>query len=103
MEDCQINDSCVPTLKLLGDFWTLRIIDALSPGEQRYCELQRAVGGLNPVTLTTRLKKLETAQLIGRLEESKAEVKYHLTPLGREALPVITAMNNFSAKAGELN
>jgi DNA-binding HxlR family transcriptional regulator len=103
MDDLKTKDGCVPTLKLLGDFWTLRIIDALSLGEQRYCELQRAVGGLNPVTLTTRLKKLESAQLIGRLEESRAEVKYHLTPLGREAMPVITAMNNFSAKAGELS
>lgn len=96
--------TCVPTLKLLGDYWTLRIIDALEPGELRFCEVQRMVSNLNPVTLTDRLKKLEDAKLINRHEETvdKISVSYSLTQLGREALPVLNAINDFSSKAKQL-
>lgn len=92
---------CVPSLKLLADYWTLRIIDALQKGEVRYCELQRQVDNVNPVTLTDRLKKLEDARLINRSEEtlSKVSVTYSLTHLGREILPIIKAVNRFSEKA----
>jgi DNA-binding HxlR family transcriptional regulator len=91
---------CVISLKLLGDFWTLRIIDALSGGEVRYCELQRRIGNVNPVTLTSRLKKLEDARLINRTEEpiNKVAVSYSLTELGHAALPVLSAVNHFSDK-----
>jgi DNA-binding HxlR family transcriptional regulator len=92
---------CEPSLRLLGDYWTLRIIDALQTGELRFCELQRSLGNLNPVTLTNRLKKLEDAQLINRTEDTpdKVSVTYSLTTLGTEVLPVIDAVNVFSVKA----
>lgn len=93
------NDTCVPSLKLLGDFWTLRIIDALSDGEMHFCALQRAAGDVNPVTLTNRLKKLEEAHIIERNEESRTDVTYQLTKLGGEILPVLTAINRFAEKA----
>jgi DNA-binding HxlR family transcriptional regulator len=91
-------EPCIASRKLLADFWTLSIIDALSHGELRYCELQRAVGGINPVTLATRLKKLEGARLIRRHESTvdKISVSYSLSPLGRDALPVLGAINQFS-------
>jgi DNA-binding HxlR family transcriptional regulator len=94
-------DSSASCLKLLGDYWTLRILDALSDGEMRYCELQRRIDNLNPVTLTGRLKKLEEARLINRYEdlEDKVAVVYALTGLGSQTLPVIDAITNFSAKA----
>ncbi len=96
--------TCPTTLKLLGDYWTLRIIDALSGGETRYCELQRRLDNLNPVTLTARLKKLEQAQLVGRREETcdRVSVAYSLTTLGKQALPVIKAMTDFSQRAKQL-
>lgn len=93
------NKTCIPSLKLLGDFWTLRIIDVLSEGQLHYCELQRRVDNLNPVTFTTRLKKLEEAKLVQRKKESKTDVSYRLSKLGTEILPVLYAINKFSAKA----
>lgn len=92
---------CVTSLKLLGDFWTLRIIGALGDGEVRYCELQRRIGNVNPVTLTSRLKKLEDARLVTRINEphNKVAVSYSLTELGHAALPVLNAVNRFSDKA----
>lgn len=94
-------ETCITSLKLLGDYWTLRIIDVLKDGEyRRYCEIQRLADNLNPVTLSNRLKKLENAKLIKRVEdtEDKVSVSYGLTQVGRQALPVIDAVNNFSLK-----
>ncbi len=95
------NKICVASLKLLGDYWTLRIIDALEPGPLRFCELQRAIDNLNPATLSGRLKKLEQANLISRRGEAtdNCAVVYLLSPLGRESLPVLEALNDFSSKA----
>ena len=93
------NSTCLPSLKLLGDFWTLRIIDALSEGDLRYCELQRRVDNLNPVTFTNRLRKLEAAGLIKRIEQPKAGVSYKLSSLGVDILPVLSAIDKFSSRA----
>lgn len=93
-------ETCVASLKLLGDFWTLRIIDALQYGGLRYCELQRHVDNLNPVTLTARLKKLEETGLVSRSEdlEDKISVSYSLTEIGTSALPILRELDKFSAK-----
>lgn len=92
------NQTCASTLKLLGDYWTLRIIDALQDGELRFCEVQRRVDNLNPVTLTDRLKKLEDAKLLVRKEDTldKVSVTYTLTSLGKKSLPIIDAINRFA-------
>ncbi len=95
---------CIPSVKLLGDYWSLRIIDVLSFGEQRFCSIQRELDNVNPATLTSRLKRLELARVIVRREETidKLSVSYRLTKLGREALPIIAALNRFSVKSGRL-
>lgn len=89
--------TCVSTLKLLGDYHVLRILDALQAGELRFCEVQRTVDNLNPVTLTDRLKKLEEAELISRTEDTvdKVAVTYSLTDRGSRTVPVLTAINDF--------
>jgi len=46
-------------LKILGDMWVLCIMHALEAGPMRFNELARAVPQANPVTLVSRLKKLE--------------------------------------------
>ena len=92
---------CVSTMKLLGDYWTSRIIDALGQKAERFCDLQRAVDNCNPVTLTDRLKKLEEARLIDRMPrpDDNSKVTYALSPLGQESLSVIEALNKFAAAA----
>lgn len=87
-------------LKLLGDFWTLRVVSALEAGEVRFCELQRLLDNVNPVTLTNRLKKLEEADLVRRTEESVdgCSVTYSLTRRGHQALPIVASINRFSKK-----
>lgn len=92
--------NCSKNLKLLGDYWTLRIIDALRSGEKRFCQLQRDVENPSPTTLTDRLKNLEVMHLISRSEEtqSKISVTYSLTNRGKEVLPIIDAINALSQK-----
>jgi len=87
-------------MKLMGDYWTLKVIDSLKHGELRFCELQRRLEGLNPVTLTNRLKKLERAMLVKRSEsaQDKISVSYTLTSLGKEALPIIQSLDQFAVK-----
>ena len=95
---------CLSSIKLLGDYHILRIIDALQDGDLRFCELQRRIDNLNPVTLTSRLKKLEEANLVDRTEdtEDKVSVSYSLTQIGHQALPVLEAVNTFSHNAKSL-
>jgi len=87
---------CLSSLKILGDYWTLRIIDELSRGPQRFCELERRLEGVNTATLTKRLKNMYDDGLVARSEVSRAEVTYALSGLGIEALPLVDAVNHFS-------
>lgn len=87
------------TLKVLGDFWVLRIISVLEANPQRFCELERSLKNSNPVTLTKKLKKLEESGFVARKSESvdKQSVNYLLTDKGRAVLPVVTEIKRFSA------
>ena len=91
------DQTCVSSLKLLGDFHILRIIDSLQDGPVRFCNIQRQLDNLNPVTLTDRLKKLEQAGIIDRQEDEENCVYYSLTGKGSAALPVLDAINTFSS------
>lgn len=98
----KLPSACCPkrALEIFGDVQTLSIIDALSIGEMRYCELQRAVGNMNPVTLARRLKKLEDEDIIERREETvdKLSVAYRLKAKGEHMLPVLRSIKDFAEK-----
>ena len=94
-----VSPTCEKSLRLLGDFWILRIIESLQDGKLRFCEIQRSVGNVNPATLTKKLHLLEQEALIEREEEKEhVAVRYGLTTLGKEALPVVFAIDAFSKK-----
>lgn len=86
--------------KILGDAWTLLIIRNLSEGGQRFCALQRKLDNVNPVTLTSRLKKLEKLDLVERHTETidKNSVCYELTEKGVELLPILIALESYAKK-----
>ncbi len=87
-------------LKILGDFWTLQIIQSLADGQKRFSELERMIPGINPTTLTARLRKLILQQLVLRSEETvdKISVAYSLTAKGRVILPVLNEIRQFAEK-----
>lgn len=81
---------------VLGRKWTLEMIYYLRE-RKRFCELQEIVGGVNPTTLTQRLKVLEQAGIIQRYAISNAprHVEYDLTEKGRDLLSVLYAMGEW--------
>lgn len=83
-------------LRLVGDFWTLRIVAVLESEELRFCGIERALGDSNPATLTARLKKLETANIVSRRSED-TDIFYALTKHGKTLLPVISQVHKISA------
>jgi DNA-binding HxlR family transcriptional regulator len=95
-----ISEELNSAIKLIGDDWILCIVGSLQAKELRFCELQRAVTGINPVTLTDRLKRLEKENIIRRKEETldKLSVVYELTDKGRGILPIITEIDQFAQK-----
>ena len=86
---------------LLGRKWSLLVVHYLNEarGRLRFCELQEALGGLNPATLSLRLKELESAGLVERhAEDQRLPVAYGLTPMGRELGRVVEQLNTWGNK-----
>lgn len=89
---------CLPSLKILSDYWTLRVIDELSDGSSlRFNEIERRLEGVNTATLSKRLKDMHDSNLVTRTEKTRADVTYQLTELGVEAIPLLDAVNHFSS------
>ena len=92
-------EECLKALKMFGDYWTLAILFCLRDGGKRFGELQREMG-INPVTLTSRLKTLTKNKLLSRRKyaHDKQSVSYELTPLGLDTVPIVQLIILFSAK-----
>jgi DNA-binding HxlR family transcriptional regulator len=87
-------------LKLVADYWVLRIVEELSLAEDglRFSALQRLLGGASPATLSNRLRRLEERSLVTREgANGKLSVVYALSESGRRVLPVIGAINDFAS------
>lgn len=88
-----------PAARIIGQKWTLQIVYFLLDGKSvRFCELQDELGGVNPSTLSSRLKMLEEEGLVKRTQISAIppHVEYSLTEMGRELQPVIHAVIHWS-------
>jgi DNA-binding HxlR family transcriptional regulator len=77
--------------------WTLLIVRDLSEGCSRFCELERALSGISPRTLSLRLRDLEQEGVVERqtFSEVPPRVEYALTEKGRALLPLIEDMREF--------
>jgi len=85
--------------RIIGQKWTLQIVKTLLGCEsQRFCELQEALGGVNPSTLSSRLKMLEDEGMIRRVQISAIppHVEYSLTEMGCRLKPVIQELSHWS-------
>ncbi len=85
--------------RIIGQKWTLQIVRTLLDCRScRFCELQDALGGVNPSTLSSRLKMLEDEGMIRRVQISAIppHVEYSLTEMGRELDCVIREISKWS-------
>jgi DNA-binding HxlR family transcriptional regulator len=86
--------------RILGKRWTIEVIRELFLGKTKFNELQKNVPGVNPRMLALRLKELEDVGLIKRdvFPGTPVKIDYSLSQLGRDVIPVMYAMAEFSMK-----
>ena len=80
-------------LDVLGERWTLLIVRDLLVGTTRFNDLIRGLPGLSRSLLTKRLRQLERAELVERLDG-----EYHLTPAGKELEPIVFGLGAWGAR-----
>ncbi len=92
-DDCPIKK----TANIIEGKWTTLVIRELLPGKKRYSELQKALIGISPKVLTTRLRMLEHEKLITRkiYPTVPPTTEYKLTALGKRLEVVLYAMAKF--------
>jgi DNA-binding HxlR family transcriptional regulator len=86
--------------QIIGQKWTLQIVNKLMDcPARRFCEIQEALGGVNPGTLSSRLKMLEEEGIIRRVQVSAIppHVEYSLTEMGAELHAVIAEISRWSS------
>lgn len=84
---------------VLGHKWSAEILHALSQSPMGFCQLQRAIGGVNPRTLSARLDSLEKQDIIKKqVIENCANDLYELEEKGEDLLPAIKAMTSWGNK-----
>ena len=95
--------ACIQSaVTILGDKWTPLLIRALAEGPLRFCHVQHEVGGVNPRTLSSRLAFLESEGILTKatLSAIPPHTEYCLTAKGRDLLPIIQAMGEWTARHG---
>jgi len=85
---------------ILGNKWTPQLLRfLLNEKSVRFCQIQDLVGGINPRTLCARLDQLEQHGIIDkRPTATGSRCEYTLTDKGRDLLPVLQTMQDWSSK-----
>ena len=88
------------TAQIISGKWTLLIIRDIAAGHVRFSEIQHSLRGISPRTLSTRLRRLEDADIIERKSYHAVppRVEYTLTPKGKALLPIIDDMRVFGSE-----
>lgn len=93
--------SCIArTMNIVGNKWTLLIVNELSGGCMRFCELQKRLNNINPRTLSCRLQELELEDIIEKLSDDKGDLQlgYRLTGKGVDLIPILKQMSHWGDK-----
>jgi DNA-binding HxlR family transcriptional regulator len=93
-------DALAAALEVVGDRWTLLLVNALLDGPQRFGDLDQALRGLSTNVLSNRLRRLEGAGLVSAspYQERPRRFSYTLTPAGRELAGVLAALAQWGAR-----
>lgn len=85
---------------ILGNKWTPQLLRYfLNEETVRFCQIQDLVGGINPRTLCARLEQLEQQGIIVKQPAATgSRSTYTLTDKGRDLMPVLQSMENWSSK-----
>jgi DNA-binding HxlR family transcriptional regulator len=81
-------------LQILGDKWSPLLIGQLVKNPRTFGELELALAGISPRTLSARLDMLEAEKVIEKVLYCKhpPRYKYHLTSKGNDLLAILSKM-----------
>jgi DNA-binding HxlR family transcriptional regulator len=89
-------------MELLDERWTLLVIRELVVGSGRFNDLRRGLPRMSPTLLSKRLQHLVAAGVAER-HKTGTEVRYRLSPAGRELAPIVSALGAWGIRwIGEL-
>ena len=96
-QDCNEECPVKKTAEIIEGKWTTLVIRELLPHKKRYSEIQRALTGISPKVLTTRLRTLEGKGIISRTVYATVPptTEYELTGIGEKLKEVLDAMAKF--------
>lgn len=83
---------------IVGKKWTVLLIRNMLRGQRHFNQFLANIHGINPKTLSTRLKELEEEQIIVKrvLKSRPVSIEYELTPKGVAVLPILQQMVRWS-------
>jgi DNA-binding HxlR family transcriptional regulator len=76
------------SLEVVGDRWSLLVVREVALGNHRFTEIARGTGAPRD-RLTARLRDLVDAGVLERRPYQGTRCEYHLTPSGRELVPIL--------------
>lgn len=97
MKCCPVDN----TFKIIGKKFTIHILRNITMLHQnRFNQFLESIEGINPKTLSIRLKEMEKSELIKRIvfNETPIRIEYSITEKGKALTPIIMQMAAFSMK-----
>ena len=97
MKACPIDN----TFKIIGKKFTVHILRNITKlGQTRFNEFLESIEGINPKTLSARLREMERNDIIERriYPGTPVKIEYSVTKKGMALDPVLEAMATFSMK-----
>ena len=97
MKCCPIDN----TFKIVGKKFTIHILrNMIFLNQTRFVQFLESVEGINPKTLSVRLREMEKSGLIKRsvYPDTPIRVEYTITEKGKALKPIIMQMAAFSMK-----
>jgi DNA-binding HxlR family transcriptional regulator len=96
MKRCPVDN----TFKLIGKKFTVLIVRNMMSNQTRFNQFIESIEGMNPKTLSTRLKEMEKDGLIHRkiYHETPIRIEYYLTEKGKHLKSILDQMALFSAQ-----
>ena len=88
------------TSRLIGKKFTVLILRNMMSNQTRFNQFIESIEGINPKTLSTRLKEMEKNGLIRRkiYHETPIRIEYYLTEKGIELKSILDQMVVFSTR-----
>jgi DNA-binding HxlR family transcriptional regulator len=101
MTDVAGNSALDVAMAIVGDRWTLLVVDALLEGPRRFKDLEAAVPGLAPNVLSARLRRLEREGIIvaDRYSDRPTRYEYRVSEQGRELAGALRLLARWGAQS----